>query len=458
MFQQIIEINSKKCYYKLKFYGSRFLILIILFCEGDDNLSFGYSTLPELVSFCESEDYGIHFSEDLSVLSTPFLAGRKQVPNRFCVHPMEGSDSLADGSPSELTVERYKRFAHGGSGLIWFEAVSVLPEGRASANQLMIREDNLAEYTKLIEMIKQEAVQANGYAPVVIMQLTHSGRFSKPFGTPQPIIAYHNDVIDQRHNVNPDLAVVTDDYLKTLPENFVKTALLAKKAGFDGVDVKCCHRYLLCELLSAFDRAGEYGGSFENRTKLYIDCVDAVRSAVGDDFIVGTRLNGFDALPGGFGCDKEDYMKPDLTETLELVQLLKAHSVDIFNITTGSPYYNSYVNRPNDVEKNERPLSAVARMFGVVGDIQKVLKTTPVIGTGFSYLREFIPYASAGEILAGKCTGVGLGRMSFACPDYPREVLQNRLPKANKLCITCGKCAMLLRAGGPAYCSVFDKR
>jgi len=371
---------------------------------------------------------------------------------------MEGSDSLADSSPSELTLERYRRFARGGSGLIWFEAVSVLPEARASANQLMLTPANLPAFQNMAAMIKEEGLRANGFAPVVIMQLTHSGRFSKPFGTPQPIIAYHHAELDMRHNIDPDLPVAADDYLAVIPQYFAKTALLAKEAGFDGVDVKCCHRYLLSELLSAYERAGIYGGSFKNRTRLYVDCIDAVRKVVGENFIIGTRLNGFDALPSGFACSEDDFMKPDLTETLELVKLLKAHGVNIFNITTGSPYYNSYVNRPNDMEKTEPPLLGVSRMFSVIGDIQKVLQDTPVVGTGFSYLREFIPYAAAGEIIAGRCASVGLGRMSFANPDFPREVLNNRLPPANRLCITCGKCAQLLRAGGPTYCAVFDKR
>lgn len=371
---------------------------------------------------------------------------------------MEGSDALTDGSPSELTLERYRRFARGGSGLIWFEAVSILPEARASANQLMLTPANLHTFQNIAAMIKKDGLHTNGYAPVVIMQLTHSGRFSKPFGTPQPIIAYHRAEIDLRHNINPELPVVSDNYLVALPEHFANTALLAQKAGFDGVDVKCCHRYLLSELLSAFERGGQYGGSFENRVRLYLDCIDAVRKAVGEDFIVGTRLNGFDALPEGFACGKPDYMQPDLTETLALVKLLKAHSVDIFNVTTGSPYYNSFVNRPNDVEKAEPPLLGVARMFGVIGEIQRELGNTPVVGTGYSYLREFIPYAAAGEILAGRCTSVGLGRMSFACPDYPKEVLKNHLPSPKALCITCGKCAQLLRAGGPSYCAIYDNK
>lgn len=420
-------------------------------------MSFGYSTLEEVIAACEQQGHPIRFSRDLTVLGAPCAVGPLTAPNRFCVHPMEGSDANADGSPSPLTLKRYERFADGGSGLIWFEAVSVLSEARASAAQLMITEQNLSAFTALANTIKERAFAQNGIEPVLIMQLTHSGRFSKPTGKPQPLIAYHSEDIDARHAIDASLPTVTDEYLNELPVRFAATAALAERAGFDGVDVKCCHRYLLSELLSAFKRPGRYGGSFENRTRLFLECVDAVCAVVSSKTVVGTRLNGFDALPGGFACDKDDYMRPDLTETLRLVSKLKQRGLAVFNITTGSPYYNSYVNRPNDVEKNEPPLQGVSRMFGVVAEIQKELGDIPVAGTGFSYLREFAPYAAAGEILAENCAFAGFGRMSFACPDFPREVLAGRVPPAGSLCTTCGACAKLLRAGGPSYCAVHEK-
>ena len=421
-------------------------------------MSFGCTALSDVIAACERDGCDIQFSENLSVLGTPVRIGGSTSPNRFCVHPMEGCDAGSDGSPSELTTERYRHFAKGGSGLIWFEAVAVVPEGRASAHQLMITEDNLGAFKALADTIRQQALAENGYAPVVIMQLTHSGRFSKPDGTPHPIIAYHHAALDPRHNVDPDLPPVPDGYLDGLPARFAKSALLAKAAGFDGVDVKCCHRYLLSELLSAYDRTGKYGGGFENRTRLYLDCFDAVRAAVGKNFIVGSRLNGFDALPDGFACDRADYMKPSLDETLKLVKLLETRGADILNITTGSPYYNPFVNRPNDVDRQEPPLQGVSRMFSVIGRVQNAVPDIPVVGTGYTYLREFVPFAAAGEIEAGKCALAGLGRMSFACPDYPRRVLGGELPPSNVLCTTCAKCAQLLRAGQPSYCAVRDKR
>lgn len=413
--------------------------------------------MNDLESYCQANAYHIHFDRNTDILSSPLTLKKIELKNRFCVHPMEGSDANENGSVTDLVTARYKSFAKGGSALIWFEAVSLLSEGKAGAKQLVINEENIEGFKKLIKTIKDEGMAANAFEPTVIMQLTHSGRFSKPFGKPQPMIAYHHPQLDKRHNIEEDLDCVSDDYLDRLPEKFAKAALLAQKAGFDGVDIKCCHRYLLHELLSAFERPGKYGGSYENRTRLLFSCFDAVLSELGQNMILATRLNGFDALPGGFACDKADYMKADLKESIRLVKDLKAKGTDIFNITSGSPYYNSFVNRPNDVEKDEDPLLGVSRMFEVVGQIQKAVGNTPVVGTGFSYLRQFLSYAASGEIKAGRCSMVGLGRMSLARPEYPKEIMENKKVDSRLLCTTCGRCAGLLRAGGPSYCAVFNK-
>lgn len=98
------------------------------------------------------------------------------------------------------------------------------------------------------------------------MQLTHSGRYSKPEGVAAPMIAYRDPLLDPPVKVTDDGPVVSDEYLDGLVDIYVQAAKLAKEAGFDGVDIKACHRYLFSELLSAFTREGKYGGSFENRT------------------------------------------------------------------------------------------------------------------------------------------------------------------------------------------------
>mgnify|MGYP000267218601 CR=1 FL=1 len=86
-------------------------------------------------------------------------------------------------------------------------------------------------------------MRQNGFAPVVICQLTHSGRYAKPEGVPAPLIAYNNPLFEKEQPIDKS-RIVSDDKLKRLEEAFGATALLAQEAGFDGADIKCCHRYL----------------------------------------------------------------------------------------------------------------------------------------------------------------------------------------------------------------------
>ena len=242
------------------------------------------------------------YSEDVSVLKKEYKIGNKTIPNRLACQAMEGCDGTADGSPDELTVRRYDRFARGGAGIIWFEATAVLEEGRANPRQLYITENNLDDFKRQVERIKETALKTNGYEPVVIMQATHSGRYSKPEGVPAPLIAYNNPIFEKDSPISSD-RIVTDEYLDRVRDALVNGSLLAEKAGFDGVDVKCCHRYLNSELLSAYLREGKYGGSLENRTRLLRESVKGAIQNCSNDFIVSSRLNVYDGFeyPYGFG-------------------------------------------------------------------------------------------------------------------------------------------------------------
>ena len=181
---------------------------------------------------------------------------------------MEGFDAAPDGSPQELTFRRYRRYAAGGAGLIWFEATAILHEARSNPAQLYLHRGNVDVYRRLVEETRRAAREAFGREPILIVQLTHSGRYSKPAGVPVPLIAHHSAVLDPLHKLPADYPLVTDDYLDRLQDTYVEAARLAAEAGFDGVDIKSCHRYLLSELLASFTREGKYGGSFENRTRM----------------------------------------------------------------------------------------------------------------------------------------------------------------------------------------------
>lgn len=424
---------------------------------------FGYKTLQEVEKDCSEMGLGIQLSDDFEVFKKNLKINNKVIPNSLAVHPMEGCDGKEDGGPGELTVRRYDRFARGGAGLIWFEAVSVVPEGRAAKRQLWISENNAEEFGKLYQNMVSAAAEEFGkdFKPLCIMQLTHSGRFSRPEGKPAPIIACSNPCLNERFK-NEDIAqIISDDELEKLEEDFVKAALLAKKAGFDGIDIKACHRYLNSELLSAFTREGMYGGSFEGRTRFLANIADKIRKAAGDEFIVATRLNIYDGIqyPYGWGVDGEDYRKPDLTEPLKLVEILHRKGVRLINLTMGTPYYNPHVNRPYDKGgyiPDEHPLIGVSRLISGAGEIQKAFPDMLVVGTGYSWLRQLSPYFAAGSLKNGFASIIGYGREAFAYPDFARDMLEKQVMERERCCISCGKCTEILRAGGTAGCVIRD--
>ncbi|MBR6789500.1 MAG: flavin oxidoreductase/NADH oxidase, partial [Oscillospiraceae bacterium] len=355
---------------------------------------FHYKTSEEMLN--EAAGLGVHlpFSEDLSALKKPLDLGGKVLPNRIVIQPMEGCDSEPDGSPSELVRRRYDRFARSGAGLIWFEACAVVPEGRANPLQSMLTEKNLDSFKALTERIREEAVRAGNPAPLIVLQATHSGRYSKPEGVPAPMIAYNNPLFEKDSPIDKS-RIVTDDYLRALTERFGHTAALAEKAGFDGVDIKACHRYLNCELLSAYEREGDYGGSFENRTRLLREGVMAAKAAVSGDFLVTTRMNIYDGFPWpyGFGVTPEGGIDPDYTEGKKLAGILhKELGVKLIDITIGNPYVNPHVNRPYDQGgyiPPEDPLVGVARMADCIGEIARAYPGLAIISSGMSYLRQF---------------------------------------------------------------------
>ena len=422
---------------------------------------FNYSSIDELKSDIRQYDLGIGVSESIEVLGKSVTAGGLTMPNSLAVHPMEGCDGNADGSPGELVVRRYKRFAGGGAGLLWFEAVAVVPEGRANPRQLWITKENAHTFRELRDMIMSESKEKNGYTPAVVMQLTHSGRFSVPYDKPAPVIAYNNPYLNQRMNLGDDYPVIADDELERLEDKYVVAAKLAKEAGFDGVDVKSCHRYIASELLSAYERDGRYGGSFENRTRFMLNIVDKIRAELGNDFEVCTRLNIYDGIPYpyGWGTDRDDYTKYDLTEPLQLVDKLYDRGVRLINITMGTPYYNPHVNRPYDKGgyiPEENPLEGVARLISGAGEVQIRHPDITVVGTGYSWLRDLAPNVAAAAIEAGKAKIAGFGRAAFAYPDFARDILQKGEMDKRKCCITCGKCTELMRAKSFAGCVVRD--
>ena len=387
------------------------------------------------------------------MLNTSLRIKNVTIPNRVVLQPMEGCDCNTDGSPSELTIEKYYRAARSQAGLIWFEANAVCPEGRTNPRQMMLTRENLPAFRELVDNVRSIAETECGIRPVLILQLTHSGRQSIV-----PMIAYRHSLYEERRPAT-DEQIVTDEYLDTLPDRYVESALLALEAGFDGVDVKSCHGYLFQELLSAFTRPGRYGGSFENRTRLYLNCLSAVKAAVPADCLVTTRLSVSDLVPKPYGFGTTEENELDLIEPDLLIGRMVDMGLDMLNVTIGNPYYNPHINRPyrkGGYIPPETPDVGLARFAVVEKHIKDTFPHLPVVGSGLSFYREDLMVQAEVQVSEGICDLVGFGRMWLAYPEFYRDYVKGSFtPK--KTCLACSKCTELMRAGRVSGCAVYNE-
>ncbi len=387
------------------------------------------------------------------MIRTPILINQKEFPNRLVFQPMEGCDCNEDGSPTELTVNKYLSAARGGAGLIWIEATAVCPEGRTNPRQMMLTEENLPAYKKLVDDMRRLAMEECGISPVLIMQLTHSGRQSIV-----PMTAYRHPLYEERRPAG-DENIVTDEYLDTIPAMYAATAKLAVEAGFDGVDIKSCHGYLFQELLSAFNRPGRYGGSFENRTRLYLDCFRAVREAVSGDVLLTTRLSVADMVPKPYGFGTTEQNELDFTESDRLIEALIGAGLQILNVTIGNPYYNPHINRPyrkGAYTPPETPETGLARFVTVEKHIKEKFPSLFLVGSGLSYYRDDLFTQCESQLTSGICDFVGIGRMWLAYPMVYRDWLAGEFA-AKKCCLACSKCTELMRNKQVSGCAIFNE-
>ncbi|MEI6971501.1 MAG: NADH:flavin oxidoreductase [bacterium] len=437
--------------------------------------------------YCKAHGIALPFDGTVETgagpLAQPCVSRGRSVGNRFCVLPMEGWDCLPDGKPSDLTRRRWERFGESGAKLVWGgEAAAVQPDGKSNPGQLLINEANLPEITSLREqLVKAHADRYGNTGDLLVgLQLTHSGRFSRPYEgkKTQPVIAYHHPLLDARTGVGPEHSCVSDDNIRRLIDRYVEAAVLAGKAGFDFVDVKHCHGYFGHELLTAFDRPGVFGGSFENRTRFAREIISGIGAAC-RNVEVGVRLSLFDFVPfqkspdgigvpvvGGpykyaFGGDGTG-QGIDLTETIAFCRMLGALGVRMICTTAGSPYYNPHIQRPAMFPPSdgylppEDPLAGVARQIHAVAKMKEQVPDMLFVGCAYSYLQEWLPNVAQAVVRKGMADFIGLGRMILPYPDMPADILQGNPLKNNRICRTFSDCTTAPRNGMVSGCYPLD--
>jgi len=370
------------------------------------------------------------------------------IGNRFSILPMEGWDGTTEGVPTDLTTRRWKNFGASGAKLIWGgEAIAVRADGRANPNQLMITDDNPEHVGSLLETLKSAHVEAMGSDDdlVVGLQLTHSGRFARPTvkSRLESLVAYRHPILDRRSA---------------------------------DVDIKHCHGYFGHELLSGHDREGAYGGSFENRTRFLREIVDGVQQAT--SLQIGVRISIFDFSPYRPGDERigspeadADYRfafggtgdgKIELEEPLKLMELFQELGIELVCTTAGSPYYNPHIQRPASFPPSdgylppEDPLVGVDRQIEATAELKKAFSDLIFVGSGYTYLQDWLPHAGQHAVRSGKVDSVGLGRMVLSYPELPKDVLADGAMKRKQICRTFSDCTTAPRNGMISGCFPLD--
>ncbi len=466
---------------------------------------FKFSRIPSLKSieafgqYVRSLQIDLRFEPQISVgdasaLRRSFIWKGRTIGNRWAVHPMEGWDATITGGVTEPMLRRWRRFGESGAKFIWGgEAMAVRPDGRANPNQLIINEQNKAGIARLRESLLKAHRERHSRADDLIIgfQLTHSGRFCRPNGHKryEPRVAFRHPLLDKKFHVTSDKQVFSDDDLKRLVDDYVAAARVAAEIGADFVDIKHCHGYLLHELLGAHTRPGPYGGLLENRTRLFREIVAAIRAET-PKLEIGVRLSAFDfvpfkpnpdaAEPGklgpgmpedfahclpycyGFGVNQQNPVEYDLGEPIQFLRLLESMDVNLVNLSAGSPYYNPHIQRPaiyppsDGYQPPEDPLVGVARQINVVKELKALFPKLILVGTGYSYLQEYLPHVAEYYVRNGHVDVVGIGRAVLSYPAMLADATTKGKIESRFICRTFSDCTTAPRNGLRSGCYPLD--
>jgi len=428
-------------------------------------------------------------------IDAPLVNGKK-IGNRYAIQPMEGWDGTTTGGATDDVRRRWRRFGESGAKLIYGgEAMAVRPDGRANPNQLIIIEQNKRDLAELREILVRAHRERFGTVEdlVIGFQLTHSGRFCKPIDKKrmEPRVAYRHPILDKKFSVTSEAQVFTDAEVEELVEQYIEAARIAWDVGADFVDLKHCHGYLLHEFLSAFTRPGKYGGPFENRTRILREIVSGVRAS-GNRIELGVRLSAFDFVPFkldpalsqpgklgpgvpedfshclpyryAFGVNDQNPIEPDLTETVQFMHLCAELGVRILNLTAGSPYYNPHIQRPaayppsDGYQPAHDPLIDVARQINTVRQLKAQAPPGLVlVGTGYSYLQEYLPHVAQYVVRNQWADIIGMGRMVLSYPNILTDALEKGRLENKSICRTFSDCTTAPRNGLISGCYPLDK-
>ncbi|MET7928847.1 FAD-dependent oxidoreductase [Streptomyces sp. NPDC005349] len=363
----------------------------------------------------------------LHTLFRPGRIGSLELKNRVIKSPQTTALANQDGTVTQRLVNHYKRLAEGGPGLIIVEYSYVDDDASKSIHaQLGIsRREHIPGLGWLVDEVHAAGAKIG-------IQLEHCGR-QKFLGT-QPIKTASDvswDYVESQYGERPQ--VLTEEEIQGVVASFADAAERAYLARFDLVEVHAGHGYLLTNFLSPHTnkRTDRYGGSFENRARLTLEVVAAIRERVPRDFPLSVRLSVTDYEDDGIPIE----------ETVQLAQLLQAAGVDVIHASGGHHALMEY-------EVSPWYMPRAVHRWG--WEKIKPEVTIPVIGSG-----SLVTPQVATDALEGGADFVSLGRAMLADPDWTRKAQEGRLLDIVP-CIRCndGCLDRGLNAGRTTGCTV----
>ncbi len=360
-------------------------------------------------------------------LFTPMKIGSLEIANRLVVPPMVTNFCNPDGTTTERYITYHETRAKGGWGLIITEACAVDPRGKGFSFMAGLWED------EQIESHRALTGQVHKHPSKIFLQIFHAGRQTSnhvigmepvapsPIPCPVKMEMPHELTIEEIHDI---------------VERFGETALRAKKAGYDGIEIHGSHGYLVAEFMSSYSnkRTDQYGGSLINRLRFPLEIIENIRAKVGPDFPIGFRISADEFVPGG----------NTIVDTRAIVPILEKAGIDVIHVSGGC-----YASRDKFIPPSAVPYGNLTHL---AAEIKKVVDI-PVITVS----RINDPFIAESLLAAGTADFVAMGRASLADPEFPRKAAESKFDEI-RMCIGCEQgCLSRLFEDEPIRCLVNPK-
>lgn len=329
------------------------------------------------------------------------LPGGQTIKNRIAKAAMEENMADADHLPGVALRQLYRAWAAGGAGLLLTGNVMVAPDAVTGPAGVIL------DARQPLQPFRDWARAGQAHGARLWMQINHPGRqvFAAtnaksiaPSAVPVEIAGYAHLFAQPRAMTEPEIAEVI--------RRFAETAALAEQAGFDGVQVHAAHGYLLSQFLSPLTnrRADRWGGALENRARILIEIIRAIRARVAPGFGVGVKLNSSDFQKGGF----------DAQDAVAVVRMLNDLPVDLVELSGGSYESPAMHGRPQQASTRAREAYFVDFARDLVAEARM-----PVMVTGGIRRRAIAEAALAPEGDRPGVAMVGLAQALAYLPELP---------------------------------------